>query len=302
PALALGATLDFVGLRRGADIYRGIPAFGNLFDAPVASVLSGRIALGNAFFLQTLAVPTLGSNTPLWSLSNEFWYYVIFPLFVIVCVARVPRTARLGAAAAFGVLAVAIGWTIMRFFTVWLLGASLYFVFLWPAFHRLVGRYHLRWLATLWMFGALLVNRIHVIHPPIVSDLLFGSAVALWIGTLAVPNGDACTRSAAYRSVAGWLAGFAYSLYLLHLPWLVFISTWIVPHHRLQPSSEAMTYFFAMAASAILYAWLIASCTEYHTGAVRDRLSVWLFRKDRLTGGARVANSTERREDSPLAN
>jgi hypothetical protein len=34
----------------------------------------------NAFFLQTIAGPTFGSNGPLWSLAYEWWYYVLFPL------------------------------------------------------------------------------------------------------------------------------------------------------------------------------------------------------------------------------
>jgi peptidoglycan/LPS O-acetylase OafA/YrhL len=36
--------------------------------------------LGNVFFLQNILTPVFGTNTPLWSLANEFWYYVIFPL------------------------------------------------------------------------------------------------------------------------------------------------------------------------------------------------------------------------------
>ena len=34
---------------------------------------------GNAFFLQTILVPCFGTNGPLWSLANEFWYYLLFP-------------------------------------------------------------------------------------------------------------------------------------------------------------------------------------------------------------------------------
>ena len=36
--------------------------------------------LGNLFFLQTILCPTFGSNGPLWSLANEFWYYILFPV------------------------------------------------------------------------------------------------------------------------------------------------------------------------------------------------------------------------------
>jgi peptidoglycan/LPS O-acetylase OafA/YrhL len=36
--------------------------------------------VGNLAFLQTIAVPIFGTNGPMWSLANEFWYYLIFPL------------------------------------------------------------------------------------------------------------------------------------------------------------------------------------------------------------------------------
>ena len=36
--------------------------------------------LGNLCFVQNITVPVFGSNGPLWSLANEFWYYVMFPL------------------------------------------------------------------------------------------------------------------------------------------------------------------------------------------------------------------------------
>jgi len=39
--------------------------------------------LGNALFLQTILVPVFGTNGPLWSLANEFWYYMLFPLLMI---------------------------------------------------------------------------------------------------------------------------------------------------------------------------------------------------------------------------
>jgi peptidoglycan/LPS O-acetylase OafA/YrhL len=48
--------------------------------------------LGNLFFLQNLDrtnIPTFGSNAPLWSLSYEFWFYVLFPLLIAFIFAKV---------------------------------------------------------------------------------------------------------------------------------------------------------------------------------------------------------------------
>ena len=40
--------------------------------------------IGNMFGLQTILVPSFGGNFPLWSLANETWYYILFPLLVLV--------------------------------------------------------------------------------------------------------------------------------------------------------------------------------------------------------------------------
>ena len=45
--------------------------------------------LGSMAFLQTIYIPTFGSNGPMWSLSNEFWYYIVFPLVAWLGPARV---------------------------------------------------------------------------------------------------------------------------------------------------------------------------------------------------------------------
>ena len=39
---------------------------------------------GNLVFLQTILVPTYGTNALLWSLANEFWYYMLFPLLAVL--------------------------------------------------------------------------------------------------------------------------------------------------------------------------------------------------------------------------
>ena len=38
--------------------------------------------LGNLAFLQDFFARPYGSNGPLWSLSYEFWFYLVFPLLV----------------------------------------------------------------------------------------------------------------------------------------------------------------------------------------------------------------------------
>ena len=48
-------------------------------SSAIAQALTAPVFLGNAAFLQRILVPELGTNGPLWSLANEFWYYLLFP-------------------------------------------------------------------------------------------------------------------------------------------------------------------------------------------------------------------------------
>ena len=86
PALLLTALLDNLGrvLTNGvgydgswSHLVQSGPSISSTGDS-----LNFSIFVGNIFFLQTLIVPTFGSNTPLWSLCNEFWYYFLFPCIV----------------------------------------------------------------------------------------------------------------------------------------------------------------------------------------------------------------------------
>jgi peptidoglycan/LPS O-acetylase OafA/YrhL len=83
PALVVGGLWDRIGMRipQASPIY-----FNALYKFYVPSVAlrsTVRVFLGNLFFLQTIISPVFGSNTPLWSLSYEFWYYILFPALIL---------------------------------------------------------------------------------------------------------------------------------------------------------------------------------------------------------------------------
>ena len=83
PALLLTWVLDTAGEVLGGHAgYEG--AFYSVsFSGPSPADpadLSLPTFLANIVFLQTIVAPVFGSNGPLWSLANEFWYYITFPL------------------------------------------------------------------------------------------------------------------------------------------------------------------------------------------------------------------------------
>jgi peptidoglycan/LPS O-acetylase OafA/YrhL len=78
---------------------------------------------GNMIGLQTIIVPPFGGNFPLWSLANETWYYVLFPLLVLVFRSRTIATRAAAVLAIVAILQLVHG-TILLYFSIWLLGAA----------------------------------------------------------------------------------------------------------------------------------------------------------------------------------
>jgi peptidoglycan/LPS O-acetylase OafA/YrhL len=81
PALVIGSALDWFGInylnQNGIYSY----AFGNSdLMQPADARLNTGVFLINLASLQTIAGPVLGSNRALWSLANEWWYYILFPI------------------------------------------------------------------------------------------------------------------------------------------------------------------------------------------------------------------------------
>jgi peptidoglycan/LPS O-acetylase OafA/YrhL len=125
PALLVTALLD----RSGMALFGSEGVYAGRLDAPYLTLCDVRATgsfgtfVGNFFYLQEIFVRPFGSNGPLWSLSYEFWAYLLFPL----AVQAVNRNVALGRRAAYVALAVVIlyfgGERLRFYFPLWLTGA-----------------------------------------------------------------------------------------------------------------------------------------------------------------------------------
>ena len=277
PGLLLGSLWDMSGSALFASTGVYTHPLSDLGPTIPSSNLSAGNFFGNLFFLQTIICPTFGSNTPLWSLANEFWYYALFPAALSALLAFFRKDLRL--AVPLGVvvacLAAFLGLDKLIGFFVWMSGCVL--VFVCSKFQlrakTLVFSYLL--LSALVLFGCLSTARTSIASV-LGSDLAVGIAFTLFLfGVLQLELG---AGSHHYLGVAHRFAGFSYSLYVLHFPLLLFLRAWIVPSQRWQPDGVHLFYGSLIGMAVLVFAWTISLFTENKTQAarhwIRKRLSI----------------------------
>ena len=76
-------------------------------SGPIAGQYSESLLtlLGNVFVVQKVFTPVFGTNGPLWSLANEFWYYLLFPLSWKAIVGFLPAKGNASRVLAIGLMA-----------------------------------------------------------------------------------------------------------------------------------------------------------------------------------------------------
>ena len=257
---------------------------------PPGDGLGWKTLLGNVFFLQDIRFDTFGSDRVLWSLAFEFWYYILFPCAVLALHRRSSPLARVLYALAFLAVAAFAGRAILALFPVWLLGTAIH----WLKPPRASS--FLRWTGLLLYLPA--VGYI-VSHPWnshfFKLDYLVGlfTAALIWLALSA--RGPANPRSLLTR-VSRRLAGFSYSLYVVHYPLLAFAAALLVRGASpWKPDPEHLLFCALLICIAIAYGWLIASLTEFHNDAVRD----WAERRIVPPGSVSAHNRNARNAITP---
>jgi len=227
--------------------------------------------LANLFFLQTIETPVYGSNTPLWSLANEFWYYVLFPLIVMTAKTDTPSRPRVICTVLIALLCYWLPMDMLALFSIWLLGAGV-----WWLTHREMD---LRRQRLFLLFGtgltlAALVlpqNTVFTVPYGLSRDLPLGISFAILL--VGVTRLQTCHRAAHWITLAGRrLSDLSYSLYLCHLPIILAISRFFIGETQLRPSGSSYALFVGFLAILVFIAWLLWLLFERHTDFVRRRI------------------------------
>jgi peptidoglycan/LPS O-acetylase OafA/YrhL len=260
PCLAATAIWNLLGYHAGgADFLNG------KLDAHTFVILPVRTDifafLGNLFFLQTIVTPVYGDNVPLWSLANEFWYYVLFPLlfFGFKKETRNKILLRSICVASGIAILIALPWGICLGFIVWLSGMAI------AAFEKygIDKIFSSKWYAVPVLFacaGVFACSRFYVVHD-IVLGLSFAAALPVFMRLPSLPK--------LVASPSAWLADFSYTLYLAHFSLAAFIWYGIFDSQRLQPSWAATVRFGFSALVVIAYSFGLSLVFERNTDKLR---------------------------------
>jgi peptidoglycan/LPS O-acetylase OafA/YrhL len=267
PGLALTAAWDWVGQTWGnRAVYEGqSPANVLRFSAIERSDMNTLLA--NVAFLQTVVAPPYGTNSPLWSICNEFWYYLVFPCLALAVAGSSSAWLRVAyAAGAIGILAL-LGSEISMYFLVWLMGAA---VRLSPPVFRPTswGWPIAAFVAGLATIAALVLSRI--LPGLLACDFLIGIMFAAWIFFLL--HCDRTGSPSWYSIPAGRLAACSFSLYVLHMPMLAAIYSLTVGSGRWKPDEWHMLAAALIGAVVLACVLVFARLTEDNTSAVRRKI------------------------------
>lgn len=287
PALLLTLVLDRIGITWLGSVGfwdQSHPMIAQKVNAlPFEQLGSVQDLIANALMLQTFFVAPFGSNQPLWTISAEFWFYVVFGLVMAARMVTGKNRA------------------------LWVVSAILLTLLLGLKFVLLAG---------LWVLGLIAGLSPRWIERPVLAAALFVVLLAAVRAFQSVSDSDAVLRGTKDYVVAlgfawllasmrrvdlGWLkrsasanrfmADFSYSLYLIHFPVMLFVLALLYATGQFPGiatgyqanSLQGVGVYVAAIGIIYLSAFAFSLVTERRTAGFRRHLKI------RLAGGPEQA-------------
>jgi peptidoglycan/LPS O-acetylase OafA/YrhL len=244
--------------------------------------------ISNIFFLAPFKGNVWGGNGPLWSLSYEFWYYIVF--FSCLAIydhwAERKMTKRLIPSILILLLASRIlnfDWLVLGI--IWLSGA-LVAQCLKSNFMIIVGRkLHKRWRFKFICitFVATLPALIGIkVFPRIVSFPLL--ILLLTFCLMTMENDLPSKMNGKLQSYIVRGSEFSFSLYLIHFPLVALAASILVPSVRWKMTLLGLLWMMLLLLATLLFAFAFAKLTEFKLVRLRRLLIPLVFRSSAKKG------------------
>jgi peptidoglycan/LPS O-acetylase OafA/YrhL len=234
---------------------------------------------GNLVGLQHVLLPDFGGNFALWSLANETWYYLAFPLLVLVWTTH-SGVARFAYLAALLLLSTFLPSAIVGYFLIWLLGVAFSRV-------RIECGSGMRWAWAVLLAGGACYYRLRgeldaydltTLKQDVVCALLY----LVLLASLQFKASPASKLLRPLSKVGHFFAEFSFSLYVLHVPLIGVMHHWITAQFGLRQLSPAVplhtAIYGAMLAILVISAYVSYRLFESRTPLVRRAVKDLLLR------------------------
>jgi peptidoglycan/LPS O-acetylase OafA/YrhL len=153
---------------------------------------------------------------------------------------------------------------VLQSFPIWLMGTVLCIV------PRLRVGSHQRILAASLYVPVFFCFAKARILSPLLSDYMLAIATFLFLWTLL--SATEISKASFYEKISRELARFSYTLYVVHMPFLLLLTAWVAGNARWIPNLFHSMAGIGILALAIVYAYGIATITEFRTDALRRRV------------------------------
>jgi peptidoglycan/LPS O-acetylase OafA/YrhL len=235
-----------------------------------------RTFLANMFFMQTITSPVFGLNGPLWSLANEFWYYILFPLLAIAIGLVESRKVF------FRILAIVFAMTIVWYlpkdilngFMIWIMGVVVYLIqSKVKALSPSNGRIFL--IIGIFLFGLTLgysksTSLIQI--NPVKLDFAVGFSFAFLCLALTYQTFPE-VRWPRFANFSLHISEVSYSLYLSHFPIVILIASAIYQSQKLVPDGLVLIHYIGWGLLLWVLGCVVWWLFESRTTFVRHKVT-----------------------------
>ncbi|KHD05762.1 hypothetical protein PN36_08950 [Candidatus Thiomargarita nelsonii] len=272
PALVICFFLDVIGstyfIEAGLYNHEHDIIRNNFPEHVIAEHLNSGLLIANFFMLQSFYTETVGSNFPLWSLSFEFWFYLVFGLLLLAGSKQGQLIGKFGCIVLALVIIILLGYKFVLYFLIWGIGLSVVF------FNRSIIKSPI--VALIFFVASLIISRLKLIDITYLHHLLVALTFGIFLLSMKGVNNSFLCKT---KKINSTLAGFSYSLYLLHFPLILFLlSVWVTVFQisnftsGYQPSSTAIVIYLVTMVVTLILSYGFARVTEHNTAVVRQFL------------------------------
>jgi peptidoglycan/LPS O-acetylase OafA/YrhL len=224
-------------------------------------------------FLQEILTTTYGSNGPLWSLSYEFWYYILFPLVFIGYYSEGVKKYSL--LLFFVIIFIALtlfSSNLITLWSIWLLGGVSVVLsknkILCPLFSN-------QYMMFMFMFILSLILSRSKITQDFLAEITIGMAFSLLVVSLSKFD----TSAKFYNKISNFFSNISYSLYLSHFPFIAFICSKFLDNEKFPPSQYSVSLIGVLVFLSILYGYAFYWCFEKNTAKIKAFFKVGRYLK-----------------------